>query len=75
MQKREKPSQREVYRCDDCYTLDGLKTVELAKAKVGSSEHRRWNNCAKHVVLQARLPLPPRESLARETTERGEDGK
>ena len=41
MQKREKPSQREVYRCDDCYTLDGVKTVELAKAKVGSSEHRR----------------------------------
>ena len=27
------------------------------------------------VVLQARLSLPPRESLAHETTERGEDGK
>ena len=35
----------------------------------------RQNNCAKRVVLQAKLSLPPRESLARETTERGEDGK
>jgi len=35
----------------------------------------RQNSCAKHVVSQARLSLPPRECLAHETTERGEDGK
>ena len=36
---------------------------------------RKVLHCAKRVVLQARLSLPPHESLARETTERGEDGK
>ena len=35
----------------------------------------RQNSCAKHVVSQARLSLPPCERLACETTECGEDGK
>ena len=42
---------------------------------VSTIEVLHQNSCAKRVVLQARLSLPPRESLARETTERGEDGK
>jgi len=35
----------------------------------------RQNSCAEHAVSQARLTLPPHESLAHETTEHGEGGE
>ena len=47
----------------------------MGSRKIEDIKVLRQNNCAKRVVLQARLSLPPRESLAHKTTERDEDGK
>ena len=49
-------------------------TVEAGVSTVEGKFYIRIS-CAKRVVLQGRLSLPPRESLAHETTEHGEDGK